>query len=106
MNGFLSFLSFHGLIVLMHVVPPILLVACLLRWRPRKHWTLALLTASLSLLVLALGLQWSDNLCFLSYWLGLLAQISASVGGVGIVVNTLRESAARRRSSRKALGTP
>ena len=93
MSSLLSLLSFHPLTVLGHVVPVILLAACLFRWRLRKHWTLALLAVSLSLLVLALGLQWLDSLCFLCSWLGVLAQVSASVGGVGMVVHTLRTRA-------------
>ncbi len=89
-----------------------LLVACILRWRGRRHWTTALLICALSLNLVAMAvqlpmlLQWfacgycfevprivrmiGQRIAFLSSWLGLAAQGLAAVGVLGIIVGELR----------------
>lgn len=72
---------------LAYAVPSVLLLACVIRLKARRHWTLVLLTAALVLLLAGIGIQWVESLHFLAYWLGAFAQVAAAVGGVGIIVS-------------------
>lgn len=89
MDDALFMFFWYGTLALGHAIPALLLVACLLRWRIRRHWTLGVLAMSLMLGLLGITSQWIAGVRFMSSWLGVLAQMAAGVGGVGVLLRTV-----------------
>ena len=89
MNDALILFAWYGMLVLGHAIPALLLVACLLRWRIRRHWTLGVLAMSLMLGLLGITSQYVAGVRFMSSWLGVLAQMAAGVGGAGVLLRTV-----------------